>query len=92
MKSPVYHINRSLSLKLCLGILLCVVVVFTISLGFLFERSRRMVRQEAVAHSSHSGPERSLVQSFTSRSGSTYCVLSTVPGIGDTVNKKRILF
>jgi signal transduction histidine kinase len=50
MKSPVYHINRSLSLKLCLGILLCVVVVFTISLGFLFERSRRMVRQEAVAH------------------------------------------
>lgn len=53
MKSPVYHINRSLSLKLCLGILLCVVVVFTISLGFLFERSRRMVRQEAVAHAEH---------------------------------------
>lgn len=53
MKSPVYHINRSLSLKLCFGILLCVVVVFTISLGFLFERSRRMVKQEAVAHAEH---------------------------------------
>ena len=49
-------------------------------------------RQEAEAHSSHTGPEGALVQSFTNLSGSTYCVLSTVPGIGDTVNKKRILF
>lgn len=50
MKSPFYHINRSLSLKLCLGILLFVVIVFILSLGFLFERSRAMVRQEGVAH------------------------------------------
>lgn len=53
MKSPLYHINRSLSLKLCLGILLCVVVVFTLSLGFLYERSRLMVKNEAVAHAEH---------------------------------------
>lgn len=53
MKSPVYHINRSLSLKLCLGILFCAVIVFIVSLGFLFERSRRMVKQEALAHASH---------------------------------------
>ena len=50
MKSPFYHINRSLSLKLCLGILLFVVLVFILSLGFLFERSREMVKQEAIAH------------------------------------------
>ena len=50
MKSPFYHINRSLSLKLCLGILLFVVIVFILSLGFLFERSRAMVRQEGIAH------------------------------------------
>lgn len=53
MKSPVYHINRSLSLKLCLGILLFVVVVFVLSLGFLFERSRQMVKQEAMAYTEH---------------------------------------
>ena len=50
MKSPLYHINRSLALKLCLGILLFVVLVFILSLGFLFERSREMVKQEAIAH------------------------------------------
>ena len=50
MKSPLYHINRSLALKLCLGILLFVVLVFILSLGFLFERSRLMVKQEAMAH------------------------------------------
>lgn len=53
MKSPFYHINRSLSLKLCLGILLFVVVVFVLSLGFLFERSRQMVKQEAMAYTEH---------------------------------------
>ncbi len=50
MKSVFYHINRSLSLKLCLGILLFVVGVFVLSLGFLFERSRQMVKQEAYEH------------------------------------------
>lgn len=50
MKSPIYHINRSFSLKLCLGILLFVVVVFILCLGFLFERSRMMVKQESIAH------------------------------------------
>ena len=53
MKSPIYHINRSLSLKLCLGILLCVVIVFVLSLGFLFERSQKMVKQEAMEHAEH---------------------------------------
>lgn len=53
MKSPIYHINRSLTLKLCLGILFCVVVVFTLSLGFLYERSRQIVKQEAMAHAEH---------------------------------------
>jgi len=50
MKSPIYHINRSFSLKLCLGILVFVVIVFILSLGFLYERSRLMVKQEAMAH------------------------------------------
>ncbi len=49
MKSVFSHINRSLSLKLCLGILLFVVVVFVLSLGFLFERSRQIAKQEAMA-------------------------------------------
>ena len=53
MKSPIYYINRSLSLKLCFGILLCVVIVFSLSLGFLYERSRRIVRLEAAAHTEH---------------------------------------
>ena len=53
MKSPLFHINRSLSLKLCIGILLCVMIVFVLSLGFLFERSREMVKQEAMAHIEH---------------------------------------
>ena len=53
MKSIYYHINRSLSLKLCFGILLFVVVVFTLCLGFLFERSRQLVKQEAMEHASN---------------------------------------
>ena len=53
MKSVFYHINRSLSLKLCLGILLFVVGVFVLSLGFLFERSRQMVKQEAMDYATH---------------------------------------
>lgn len=53
MKSVYYHLNRSLSLKLCFGILLFVVVVFTLCLGFLFERSRQLVKQEAMEHATH---------------------------------------
>lgn len=68
-----------------------VVVVVAAAVGsalfcFLFrDRNWRLIPP-------HTGPEGALVQSFTNLSGSTYCVLSTVPGIGDTVNKKRILF
>lgn len=50
MKGPLYHINRSFSLKLCLGILFSVVIVFIVSLGFLYDRSRLLVKQEAMAH------------------------------------------
>ena len=50
MKSVFFHINRSLSLKLSLGILLFVVMVFVLSLGFLFQRSRQLVKQEAMEH------------------------------------------
>ena len=53
MKSLFYHINRSLALKLCLSILFCVVIVFTLSLGFLYLRSRQMVKQEAMLHAEH---------------------------------------
>ncbi|MBQ6966107.1 MAG: histidine kinase [Bacteroidaceae bacterium] len=47
MKSPFRYIKRSLSLKLCLGILGFVLIVFILCTGFLVVRSRQMVRQEA---------------------------------------------
>jgi signal transduction histidine kinase len=42
------RIKRNLSLKLSLGILLFLVVVFTLSLGSLFMYSRQIVRQQAL--------------------------------------------
>ena len=48
MKSVFFHINRSLSLKLSLGILLFVVMVFVLSLGFLFQRSRQLVKHDGI--------------------------------------------
>lgn len=42
------RIKRKLSLKLSLGILLFLLVVFTLSLGSLFIYSRQIVRQQAL--------------------------------------------
>ncbi len=48
MKILVRHIQRKLSLKLSLGILMFLIVVFTVSLGILFTYSRQMVRDKAM--------------------------------------------
>lgn len=53
MKSPISHINRSLTLKLCLGILGIVMLVLISGLGFLFQRSRQIVLQEATERATH---------------------------------------
>ena len=42
------RIKRKLSLKLSLGILLFLVVVFTLSIGTLFLYSRQLVKQQAM--------------------------------------------
>ncbi len=48
MKNPLTYIRQSLSLRLSLWILLFAVVIFVVSLGFLFQRARTYVKQEAV--------------------------------------------
>lgn len=48
MKRSRPHIRRSLSAKLSLGIVLFVVTLFILALGYLFMRSRQIVRQEAM--------------------------------------------
>jgi HAMP domain-containing protein len=48
MRNPIVYIRQNLSVKLSLTIFLFVVVVFITSVGFLFYRSRQMVRQEAM--------------------------------------------
>ena len=47
------HIRQSLSTRLSLYILLVVVVVFTLSLGFLYWQSRNIIREEAINEASH---------------------------------------
>ena len=47
------HIHNSLSTRLSLDILLVVILVFTLSLGFLFWQSRNIIRQEAIDEASH---------------------------------------
>lgn len=47
------HIRKSLSVRLCINILLVVVLIFTLSLGFLFWQSRNIIRQEAIEEASH---------------------------------------
>lgn len=47
------HILKSLSVRLCINILLVVVLIFTLSLGFLFWQSRNIIRQEAIEEASH---------------------------------------
>ena len=53
MKNPYTNITHSLSLKLSLGILGMVLLMFILCLGFLFERSRQLVRQEATERATH---------------------------------------
>ena len=47
------HIRKSLSTRLCLDILFCVILIFTLSLGFLYWQSRHIIREEAVDEASH---------------------------------------
>ena len=47
------HIRQSLSIKLSLDILFLVILVFTLSLGFLYWQSRNIIRQEAIDEASH---------------------------------------
>lgn len=47
------HIRKSLSTKLSLDILIIVILVFTLSLGFLYWQSRNIIRQEAIDEASH---------------------------------------
>ena len=47
------HIRQSLSIKLTLDILFVVVLVFSLSLGFLYWQSRNIIRQEAIDEATH---------------------------------------
>lgn len=47
------HIHQSLSTRLCLNILFVVVLVFSLSLGFLYWQSRYIIREEAIDEASH---------------------------------------
>lgn len=47
---PLRKVYNSLAVKLGIGIVPFVIVVFVVSLGFLFKWSREMVRQEAIEH------------------------------------------
>ena len=47
------HIRQSLSTRLCLNILFVVVLVFSLSLGFLYWQSRNIIREEAIDEASH---------------------------------------
>ena len=47
------HIHKSLSTRLCIDILLVVVLVFSLSLGFLYWQSRYIIREEAIDEASH---------------------------------------
>ena len=48
MTIPIRKVHNSLAARLGIGIIPFVVVVFVVSLGLLFKRSREMLRQEAV--------------------------------------------
>ena len=47
------HIRQSLSTRLCLDILFVVMLIFTLSLGFLYWQSRNIIRQEVIDEASH---------------------------------------
>ena len=48
MKSPVQYIRQSLSAKLSIWIVLFALLIFSVSLGFMFVKSLKTVRQEAL--------------------------------------------
>lgn len=48
MKKSSKYLNHSLSLIISVGIMLFVMMVFALSLGFLYVRSRQLVKQEAM--------------------------------------------
>lgn len=50
MTMPLRKVYNSLAVRLGVGIVPFVIVVFIVSLGFLFKWSREMVRQEAIEH------------------------------------------
>lgn len=47
MKNPLTYIRRSLSLRISLWILFIAVLIFVVSMGFLFFRTRSYIRQDA---------------------------------------------
>lgn len=47
------NIRQSLSTRLCLDILFIVVLVFSLSLGFLYWQSRNIIREESIDEASH---------------------------------------
>ena len=47
------NIRQSLSTRLCLDILFAVVLVFSLSLGFLYWQSRNIIKEEAVDEATH---------------------------------------
>lgn len=50
MRNKIRHIRQSLPLKLSISILLMTMLIFLMSLGVLFIRSRRHIKQEAMEH------------------------------------------
>ncbi len=50
MSHSIPHIRMSLSTKLSTGILVFVILGFLVSLGVLFQQSRKLVKEEAIAH------------------------------------------
>ena len=52
MKNPFRHIKSSLSTRLSLWIVLFAAIIFLIALGFMFNQSRKAIRQEAINHAS----------------------------------------
>ncbi len=50
MRNLIARIRQSLSLNLSLGIVLMVAIIFILALGFLFNHSRRIIKEEATQH------------------------------------------
>jgi len=53
IKKPISHIRHSLSLKISLSILLFVMIIFVATIGFLFQQSHNMIKNEAIDRVMH---------------------------------------